>query len=310
MNQNIVKVIKSIPIFSSLSEEVINQHIDKFQQIELKQDKILFYQGESSDSVFVLVSGKLSAELTEFSGKSRIIGYIEQGETVGELGALSDEPRSFTVRALKDSVLLQLTAKDYIELCHHYPAVMFSSLQPIVTRSRKIIQMISREKSGRHIVIVPANKNISMKHFFASMTEFSRDYHTISIISDYQPEFSDTNMTLDSVKEKIRQIVKSHKSTHKELYILSSYDTPLAKVCLNKANKVYIAAYDHESKPHVDKQLLDKIYSKRYPLECPPILILLHTGTCKFMKIRPFGSSKLNSHFIIMYAQTSSRKIF
>ena len=54
--------------------------------MELNKSDTLFYQGDPSTNIYLLVSGKLSAALTNVSGETRVIGYIEAGEAVGESG--------------------------------------------------------------------------------------------------------------------------------------------------------------------------------------------------------------------------------
>jgi len=71
---------------------------------------VLIHDGEKSDYVGFLVSGRLSVKKkTEFFGKYIIVAILESGTIVGE-GAMSDEmARSVIISALEDSRLLILT---------------------------------------------------------------------------------------------------------------------------------------------------------------------------------------------------------
>src|SRR5579872_5767116 len=275
MEDDLINAIKNNKIFSSLNEEGIQKVLSKFTRMELKPSETLFYQGDPSDNIYLLVSGKLSAALTNVTGETRIIGYAEQGEAVGESGALTGEPRALTIKAVEDSVLYRLSSKDFIELCHQYPALMLAAIRPAITRSRSIIQLLASDKINRHIVMTPANRDISLEHFAEKIRGYLEKYPGIDLISDYDPEFSQ-HLASEILKEKIVNLEKNKKKSHKFLYFLKSHDTPLAKIALRKANIIYITAYSH-STPRIDHSLIERFQIHRINFKPEAALILLHT---------------------------------
>lgn len=276
MEEELLNAIKANKIFSSLSEDIIKKVLSKFSKIELNQADVLFYQGAPSDTVYIVVSGKLSASLTNIAGETRIVGYIEPGETVGESGALTTEPRALTIRALEPCVLYKLSSRDFVEICHQYPAVMYATIHPVIARSRSIIQLLSSEKVNRHIVIAPANKDISLENFAEKIQNHLENFHSIVLFSDYHPDFKNQKWEVDTLKEKITEIDKQKKKSHKILYILRSYDTPLAKVALKKANIIYITAYSN-SLSKIDNQLIERFHQGKMHIRPEAALVLLHT---------------------------------
>jgi CRP-like cAMP-binding protein len=275
MANSISELLKASRLFSSLDEQTNNHLLPKFSKVELKHNEVLFYQGDPSDSIFFLVQGKLAAEFTNASGDSRIMGYIEPGESVGELGTLSNEPRSLTIKALKDAVLLRLPAQIFVTLCYQYPAVMFATVRPLIARSKNIIQMIGAEKSNKHVVIVPAHKDVSLEQFSQQLSGYIEKYGSVLLLSDYQEEFGNKNTESAATKEKIQRIVKSKNTVRRIIYVLQSYDTPLGKIALKKADMIFIVAH-HDSKPKIDQSILDKIRSRRLHLAGDPGLLLTH----------------------------------
>src|SRR5579862_7191944 len=105
MEEDLINAIKNNKIFSSLNEESIQKVLPQFTKMELKKSETLFYQGDPSDNIYLLISGKLSAALTNVSGETRVIGFIEPGEAVGESGALTAEPRALTIKANENAIL-------------------------------------------------------------------------------------------------------------------------------------------------------------------------------------------------------------
>lgn len=275
MDMDINELLKNSRVFSSLDEEARKQLLPKWSLVTLNHHEVLFSQGDPSDSIYLLISGKLSAELTTVTAETRMVGRIEPGEMVGESGALSNEPRSLTVKALKESRLLKLAATDFIQLCHQFPAVMFATVNPIITRSKNIIQMLTAEKTDKHIVVVPANDHISLTTFFEKLREHAEAFPNVLTLSDYQAEFRDKNADTHTVMGAIKQLAQSKQAAHKMLYLLSSYDTPLARVAFKKSHQIYVVAHSY-STPKIDRHILDKMDSRRLQLRALPQLVLLH----------------------------------
>lgn len=274
MDINLKDLLKTSRVFSSLGESASQRLLSKCSQVHLGQGEILFYQGDASDSVYLLVSGKLVAFLTVLSGQARTVGYVLPGETVGELGAIVNEPRSLSIKALKDSILLKISTRDFIEICHQYPAVMFAALHPIITRSTNLLQIFSAEKANKHIVLVPANGKTSLEAFFHKIFSYAEKFSNLLVVSDYQTEFQG-DLDIVQIKEKIQQLGANKRPTAKIAYILSSYNTPLAKVAFKKANAVYIVGHGDEM-AKIDQEIVDKIEGRRLYLRSNPELILLH----------------------------------
>lgn len=295
MDRYLDDFLKSSRVFSSLDEHTSKRLLAKFNRIELKQGETLFYQGDPSDSIFLLVSGKLSAELTTAAGETRVVGHIGPGETVGEGGALTGDMRSLTVKALKDATLLRLPAKDFVEICHHYPAIMFATIHPIITRSKSIIQMLSAEKTNKHILLIPANSDFSIDKFVEKLSNLAEHFPSILIVSDFHADFSDKNAEHNVIKEKIAKLSHSKKPSHRILYILSSHDTPLAKLAFKKADMVYVVGHSRTT-PKIDRHILDKIESRRLHFKSDPELVILHPensaapqNTAAWLAITHFG---------------------
>ena len=81
--------------FASDDAELIENIRSEADFISLPSGGILFQQGDRSDDVYFVLSGRLRA-LTE-DGKKRALGEIGRGETIGELALFTGEPRSATV---------------------------------------------------------------------------------------------------------------------------------------------------------------------------------------------------------------------
>lgn len=71
--------------------------------------EILFKEGEAPEVVYIVKNGRLRARTQkEPGGELVILGEIKAGEFVGEMGHFNHEPRSATVEAITDVVLIEI----------------------------------------------------------------------------------------------------------------------------------------------------------------------------------------------------------
>ena len=98
---------------------------NQFDEISLSKNKVLFRQGEISNSLYVLVEGKLAVFIKKENKETKFIAEIEPGETVGELSAISHEPRLFTVKSIRKFHFAQVVKRSVycnmfsISCCRH-----------------------------------------------------------------------------------------------------------------------------------------------------------------------------------------------
>src|SRR5579883_2969870 len=101
MDDELTTLLRTSKIFSSLPKRAVRKLLPQFEKVELDKNEVLYYQGDPSESVELLLDGELVSVFTTVSGENKTVGDIFPGETVGELGALSGDPRATTIRAKK-----------------------------------------------------------------------------------------------------------------------------------------------------------------------------------------------------------------
>lgn len=275
MESDLLYFLKTHKIFSSLDESIISELLPKFTRVELDHNSILFHQGEAADYVYILTSGKLIAQLNTGNNQHRTIGHIDEGDIVGELGALANTTYPYSIKAIRNSVLYKLTSKEFIELCHQKPSLMLATIHPVISVAQNIIHLLTQEDNNTHVVIVPANKNISLDEFAEQYIPLIQASPSTVLISDFLPEYNNSMTNSSILVEKIRNITIKIRSTQKIFYLLRSSETELAKIALKKADTLYIVA-NSTSQPEIDSFILDNIQHDKTLFKSQPNLILLH----------------------------------
>jgi NTE family protein len=98
----------------------------------------LMRQGDPADALYFVVRGRLQVwhEADDESSRNarRLLGEIAPGETVGELGLLTGSPRSASVRAIRDSQLVELDRAAFERFAVSHPALVVQLAGSIARR--------------------------------------------------------------------------------------------------------------------------------------------------------------------------------
>jgi NTE family protein/lysophospholipid hydrolase len=154
-------------LFAGLNEEAVRDLEAEFQRVHLTAGETLIRQGDRADCMYLVVSGRLRAYVERSDGPDSAVGEIARGEIVGEMGLLIDEPRSATIRAVRDSEVLRLSKEVFDRFIEKHPLALKAITRVNLMRLRRTILSPRVESPAATIAIVPAGRE-------APITEFSR----------------------------------------------------------------------------------------------------------------------------------------
>lgn len=132
--------------------------------VELAGGQTLMQQGEPGDSMYLMVSGRLRAYVQQDDAGPRMVREMGRGQVVGEMSLYTGEPRSATVVAIRDSVLVRLDKE-------HFTRLLDSSAQVSVALTRQIIQRLKTEHQPARfaapvtIGLFPVTDGIALRPF-------------------------------------------------------------------------------------------------------------------------------------------------
>ena len=111
-------ILGKIPIFADLNERYKRLILSVSKRINIKKGSVLCREGDISDSMYILLFGKLSVSIKG----SGTIATINPIGTIGEMGVFTDEKRSASVIAMTDCALMLIRADDINRLIEKEPA--------------------------------------------------------------------------------------------------------------------------------------------------------------------------------------------
>lgn len=126
-----IQMLQSTDLFRNMPEQGLNDLANIMEVVTVEKNTELFHKGDPGDKMFMLVSG--SVDIYE---DDHIFAQLHDGEFFGELSLLDGEPRSASVTATSNCVMLQLRRDPFYEAISKHPAVLSGIVHTLCKRIR------------------------------------------------------------------------------------------------------------------------------------------------------------------------------
>jgi len=128
--------LRSVDLFAELSDSDLRSLSQDISELHLAAGEDLFVEGDPGDRAYIIREGKLEI-LTASGGREVLIAVRHVGELIGEVALLQEAPRSATVRAHVDSMLLAIEKEHFDALVDRSPSALKGMLRTILARLRE-----------------------------------------------------------------------------------------------------------------------------------------------------------------------------
>ncbi|MGQ0701072.1 MAG: patatin-like phospholipase family protein [Panacagrimonas sp.] len=154
---DIAAILSSTPLAALMPEATRQILADLAEPLYLHSGESLYREGEPPDYCYVVLSGRLRV-----MGHDSLIGHVGYGEVVGEAGAITGEPRSSTVVALRDSIVVRLPRDVFVEFLLGNAAAGVALSRMLVTRLRagSRERRLSAEQGQCCFAVFPASPSV------------------------------------------------------------------------------------------------------------------------------------------------------
>jgi len=128
------ELLRSLELLSGLDEQMLEELSNEVRWVEVAAGESVLAEGNASDCMYFVAHGRLGVLQRRPDGADRLVREIGAGQPVGELGLLLDQPRSASVKALRDSLLVRLDRKTFERLIDREPSVVMPLTKRIAER--------------------------------------------------------------------------------------------------------------------------------------------------------------------------------
>ena len=134
MMQNVNEIIMFIrhqPIFKYVEESRFKTLANYLSIKSIDEGQFLFKEGEKTNGVYFLLSGRLRVLVDTSSDNPKTISFLNRGATVGEMALINGHTRSASVAALWKADLLFLSQKHFDDMQINDPKLAIKILKGI-----------------------------------------------------------------------------------------------------------------------------------------------------------------------------------
>ena len=222
----------SMPLWAGLDPVARLELQAEIQRVVLPGGEILFREGDPADALYMLVSGALGVSVQGDHGEQRRIARISPPETIGEMALISNAPRSATVTALRDSVLLKLTRSAFERLAGRWPSVMLYLSKLLADRLRATTRSQPVTFTPATFAIVPVTQGVAVADFaHAFLQEMRRSHGAGVAMIDAMPAHEDESW-----------LYRFEAGRERVIYMASEPSGPWTERCIRHADHVMLVA--------------------------------------------------------------------
>ena len=130
-------VLKSVPMFATFSQDQLRGLVTMITRRSASRGSAIMLEGDPTDSLYIVISGRLKVMMGEADGKEMILSILGPGEFFGEMGLIDDKPRSASVIAIEPCELLAITKRAFKKCLLENSELAMAVMRVLVRRLRE-----------------------------------------------------------------------------------------------------------------------------------------------------------------------------
>lgn len=135
-SEQLINFFKEVPLLCNLEDYEHNQIADVAVVKEFEKNKIIFYEQDKGNSLYIIVYGQVKIVVNSNDGREHILGFLKDKEFFGEISLLDGEPRSTTVISLEKVKVIAINREDFIKILRNNPDMTYKIILSLCNKLR------------------------------------------------------------------------------------------------------------------------------------------------------------------------------
>jgi CRP-like cAMP-binding protein len=144
-SEETIVLLQGVPVFSTLGADDLAQVAEVTVPRSFVSGEIVFREGDSGDTCYVVRSGRARAVREHVDGRSIALATFGPGEIFGELAMFDSELRSATLEAIEETVAVAILGADMRRLLKAHPDIALKLLISLGRRLRESNERLARQ---------------------------------------------------------------------------------------------------------------------------------------------------------------------
>lgn len=310
--------LRTSHVFRLLDEALLRDLEAEVTWVSLVSGEKLVRQGEAGDSMYVVVSGRLRIVQQRAEGMEHTLREVGRGESIGEIALLTEEERTATAYAIRDSEVARLDKAGFDRLLTKYPHAMTR------TFTRSLIEIIAsyenkHTRAKAHdaltVAILPAHPDLPLEEFARRLAQglaaLGPTLHLSSAKVDHllgENAIAQDDLEVWNATD-VRLVSWLSEQEFEHRYVLYAADptlTPWTRRCLRQADHILIVGQaNHSPQPGPLEAALQELEERSSRKQ--KSLVLLHrdsasppVGTARWLSLR-----QVDQHHHVRWLRTA-----
>ena len=133
-----IALLRRSSLLGTLDEEDLIRLARRSRLRRYRRGQVLFTEGDPADAVIIVAEGRLKVLVIADDGREHVVNIAEVGDTIGELVLADAGPRSATVEALDDAVVMVVDRVVVEEMIRERPVVAQKLLRALGAHVRRL----------------------------------------------------------------------------------------------------------------------------------------------------------------------------
>jgi CRP-like cAMP-binding protein len=142
-----VQSLRQVPMFRDIDQARLKLLAFTSERVQFASGQRFFSQGDAADAAYVILEGRADVTLNTPTGEIKV-AELAKNALVGEMGILSDSPRSATITAAESTTALRIDKRVFLELLTQFPQMSLAIMREIASRLEKTnAQLVARTRA-------------------------------------------------------------------------------------------------------------------------------------------------------------------
>jgi CRP-like cAMP-binding protein len=128
--QRETEALSKVPLFSKLEQSKLKLLAFTSELQTYEDGEVVFNEGEAADCAFVILDGDADIYANTDAGQV-VVGTLKSNQLLGELGVLTNSPRSATIRASGKLMMLRISGEMFLKLLAENPSVALDVMRQL-----------------------------------------------------------------------------------------------------------------------------------------------------------------------------------
>jgi CRP-like cAMP-binding protein len=136
-NTEIKNFLKQTHLFAEVTDNGLNKISNFVKENFYKKGEIIFNEGETGDTLHIIVKGRVKITKYTQQGKIKILAILNEKDSFGEMALLTEEARSATVEAIDSVTTLSIAKKEFLDILQTEPSISLQIIKTLCHRLAK-----------------------------------------------------------------------------------------------------------------------------------------------------------------------------